>query len=45
VSSIGGQYPSDKEALAIYQAWDKWKYLAYWFDIYTEYSLKTENNS
>jgi 3-methyladenine DNA glycosylase/8-oxoguanine DNA glycosylase len=33
-----GRYPSDKEALAIYQDWGKWKYLAYWFDIFSEYS-------
>jgi 3-methyladenine DNA glycosylase/8-oxoguanine DNA glycosylase len=29
-----GQYPSDKEAQAVYQDFGQWKYLAYWFDIW-----------
>jgi 3-methyladenine DNA glycosylase/8-oxoguanine DNA glycosylase len=31
---FSGQRPSDKEAQAIYDDWGKWKYLAYWFDIW-----------
>jgi 3-methyladenine DNA glycosylase/8-oxoguanine DNA glycosylase len=27
-----GRVPSDKEILAVYDRWDEWKYLAYWFD-------------
>lgn len=33
-----GQLVSDKEAQAVYQDWGRWKYLAYWFDIYEEHS-------
>jgi len=33
-----GQHPSDKKAQAIYEDWGKWKYLAYWFDIWQAYS-------
>ena len=29
------QQPTDKEAQAVYADWGKWKYLAYWFDIWT----------
>ncbi len=32
-----GQNPSDQEAKSIYQEWDRWKYLAYWFDIWEYY--------
>jgi 3-methyladenine DNA glycosylase/8-oxoguanine DNA glycosylase len=31
---LSGENPSEKEAYAIYKRWGKWKYLAYWFDIY-----------
>jgi 3-methyladenine DNA glycosylase/8-oxoguanine DNA glycosylase len=27
-----GNLPTDKEILAIYEPWGKWKYLAHWFD-------------
>ena len=30
--------PSDAEAQAIYADWGKWKYLAYWFDIWDTYT-------
>lgn len=33
-----GERPSDAEAQAIYDDWGEWKYLAYWFDIWQEYS-------
>jgi len=33
-----GQYPSDKIAQAVYEGWGKWKYLAYWFDIWQAYT-------
>ena len=29
-----GNKPEDSEALAIYADWGRWKYLAYWFDIW-----------
>ena len=29
-----GQPPSDDEARAVYEDWGRWKYLAYWFDIW-----------
>lgn len=29
-----GQPPSDEEARAVYEDWGRWKYLAYWFDIW-----------
>jgi hypothetical protein len=29
-----GQIPTEKQAFAIYERWGRWKYLAYWFDIY-----------
>ena len=29
-----GERPSDAEARAVYDDWGKWKYLAYWFDIW-----------
>jgi len=32
-----GQYPSDQEAQALYAEWGKWKYLAYWFDIWQSF--------
>jgi len=32
-----GQYPSDKEAQALYADWGRWKYLAYWFDIWQSF--------
>jgi len=35
---FSGEYPSDKEACAIYEDWGKWKYLAYWFEIWEYYN-------
>ncbi len=35
-----GRRPSDQEAQAVYEDWGKWKYLAYWFDIWQYYSQK-----
>jgi 3-methyladenine DNA glycosylase/8-oxoguanine DNA glycosylase len=35
-----GQRPSNKEAQAVYENWGKWKYLAYWFDIWQYYNEK-----
>ncbi|NMC14599.1 MAG: DNA-3-methyladenine glycosylase 2 family protein [Chloroflexi bacterium] len=32
------QIPTDKEALTIYEDWGKWKYLAYWFEIWQYYN-------
>jgi 3-methyladenine DNA glycosylase/8-oxoguanine DNA glycosylase len=29
--------PSDREAMSIYQNWKQWKYLAYWFDIWSDF--------
>ena len=34
---LDGQYTSDKDAQLIYQEWGRWKYLAYWFDIWEYY--------
>ncbi len=31
---FSGQQPSDKEAMAVYENWGKWKFLAYWFEIW-----------
>jgi 3-methyladenine DNA glycosylase/8-oxoguanine DNA glycosylase len=31
---FNGQRPSDAEARAVYDDWGRWKYLAYWFDIW-----------
>jgi 3-methyladenine DNA glycosylase/8-oxoguanine DNA glycosylase len=33
---FGGERPSDAEALAVYEAWGEWKYLAYWFDLWED---------
>ncbi len=33
-----GQQPAEKEALAVYEDWGKWKYLAYWFEIWQYYN-------
>jgi 3-methyladenine DNA glycosylase/8-oxoguanine DNA glycosylase len=33
-----GQTPTDNEARAVYAVWGKWKYLAYWFDIWESYN-------
>jgi hypothetical protein len=29
-----GEQPSDADAQTIYADWGRWKYLAYWFDIW-----------
>jgi 3-methyladenine DNA glycosylase/8-oxoguanine DNA glycosylase len=29
-----GQWPGEREAMSIYEDWGRWKYLAFWFDIY-----------
>lgn len=29
-------YPGDEQAKAVYAEWGRWKYLAYWFDNYSE---------
>jgi 3-methyladenine DNA glycosylase/8-oxoguanine DNA glycosylase len=31
-----GAYPSDREAVAVYDEWGRWKFLAYWFDLLQE---------
>ncbi len=31
---FGGTYPGDDAARAIYEAWGRWKFLAYWFDLW-----------
>ncbi|MCK5428626.1 MAG: hypothetical protein KAI94_04095, partial [Anaerolineales bacterium] len=33
-----GERPTDAEAQTIYAEWGEWKYLAYWFDIWQEYT-------
>lgn len=33
---FGGERRSDAEALAVYDTWGEWKYLAYWFDIWAD---------
>jgi 3-methyladenine DNA glycosylase/8-oxoguanine DNA glycosylase len=38
---FSGSYPSDQEAQAIYADWGRWKYLAYWFDIWQDYYQET----
>lgn len=30
----GGEPPSDDEARAVYDDWGRWRYLAYWFDLW-----------
>jgi 3-methyladenine DNA glycosylase/8-oxoguanine DNA glycosylase len=37
---FGGERPSDDQARAVYDAWGKWKYLAYWFDIWEGFEEK-----
>jgi 3-methyladenine DNA glycosylase/8-oxoguanine DNA glycosylase len=37
---FAGRKPSDAEAKAVYDAWGKWKYLAYWFDIWEGFEEK-----
>ncbi|MBN1935239.1 MAG: DNA-3-methyladenine glycosylase 2 family protein [Anaerolineae bacterium] len=32
--------PTDGEARAVYDVWDRWKYLAYWFDIWEGFEEK-----
>jgi 3-methyladenine DNA glycosylase/8-oxoguanine DNA glycosylase len=29
-----GQWPGEQQAMAVYEDWGCWKYLAFWFDIY-----------
>jgi hypothetical protein len=31
-----GRNPTEKEAFKIYADWGDWKFLAYWFDIWSE---------
>ena len=31
---FNGNYPSDQKARAIYDDWGKWKFLAFWFDLW-----------
>lgn len=31
---FGGERPGDAEARAVYEPWGRWKYLAYWFDLW-----------
>lgn len=31
---FGGEAPSDEEARAVYEDWGRWRYLAYWFDLW-----------
>jgi 3-methyladenine DNA glycosylase/8-oxoguanine DNA glycosylase len=31
-----GAQPSDEEAKAVYEGWGRWRYLAYWFDIWRD---------
>lgn len=31
---FGGTYPGDEKARAIYDEWGRWKFLAYWFDLW-----------
>lgn len=42
---FNGQQPTDKEACAIYDEWGKWKYLAYWFEIWDYYNNQSANQS
>lgn len=35
---FNGNRAPDDEAKSIYENWGKWKYLAYWFDIWQEYT-------
>lgn len=31
---FGGETPEDEEARAVYEDWGRWRYLAYWFDLW-----------
>ena len=31
---FGGDRPTDAEARAVYEPWGRWRYLAYWFDLW-----------
>jgi 3-methyladenine DNA glycosylase/8-oxoguanine DNA glycosylase len=42
---FNGEQPSDKEASAIYDDWGKWKYLAYWFEIWEYYNNQSATKS
>lgn len=42
---FNGVQPSDKEASAIYEDWGKWKYLAYWFEIWEYYNAQSATQS
>lgn len=33
---FGGKPPTDHQAREIYATWGKWKYLAYWYDIWSD---------
>jgi 3-methyladenine DNA glycosylase/8-oxoguanine DNA glycosylase len=37
---FAGEQPSDALAKAVYEEWGKWKYLAYWFDIWEGFEGK-----
>jgi len=39
---FNGQFPGDQAAMTLYQDWVRWKYLAYWFDIYSEHYANLE---
>ena len=36
------QVLSDEELRAIYDAWGRWKYLAYWFDLWQTHHQRRE---
>jgi 3-methyladenine DNA glycosylase/8-oxoguanine DNA glycosylase len=37
---FAGRRPADEEARTIYQSWGRWKYLAYWFELWDAYPGK-----
>lgn len=37
---FGGKTPADKDAQAVYADWGRWKYLAYWFDIWRHFQAE-----
>ncbi|MBN1594109.1 MAG: hypothetical protein JW941_12770, partial [Candidatus Coatesbacteria bacterium] len=39
---FGGEKTPMKEMLAVYEDWGKWKYLAYWFEVWSEFQKKVE---
>lgn len=39
---FGGERPTDAEARAVYDDWGEWRYLAYWFELWSDHRARRE---